>query len=954
MARTLIDGKQVENYSITKEDLNITGVLNGAPAISGLSVITKILEGTGVSFTSTGYDAGTGEVTVNVTHNNIAGLNVGDYLHLTAAEKNSFNNISSTYVPYTGATTSVNLGSQTLTTTGAVGTGALTSTTGNFSGILTGAAATFSGILTMNNYAQFNQEIYAYRAATNTVGAGAFFMSGGYTGFRTATNLSFNIDNYNGGSLINALTILQGGNVGIGVAGPAYKLDVNGTGNFSGALTGTSATFNGDVNVYQGRIGYDPTNSVFNYLSYDYPYYGVGFNTSLVGLSGYYGVALFTNTAERMRITSSGNVLIGTTTDAGYKLDVNGTGRFTGALTGTSATFNGSVGIGTTAPRTTLDVTGSAIIGANMLGYGTLSVERYAGAPYATLTLGDQTTPANAVGLYLRNNGTDPAGISTAGSPLAFFTSSPGSGEVMRILNNGNVGIGTTSPGAKLHVAVGNILLDNNQVLQAKNLSGTAYSLAGITSGNVIQIGAIDYISAGVTVAGGDNISFTTGGASGTKRMKILNTGEINIANGMWKFTSAGLFEWGNNRGYLTWDTGFAAIRTKSGNRLDLGTDASGIIMTLAENGNVGIGTTNPTAALHLKAGTASANTAPLKFTSGTNLTTAEAGAMEWDGTNLFVTQTSGPTRKTLAYTSDLGAYLKLDGSTTMTGNLVFSGTGIVKIGLDALNGNSGTYVVGIGFSAAANNTGNSINALGKEAGDGNIGNSVNALGNAAGYANTYSYVNIFGANATANATAQTVFSKDGTIMARLGYGGLSADRLYTLPDASGTVALVGGAGVGTVTSVAALTLGTTGTDLSSSVANGTTTPVITLNVPDASATARGVITTGTQTIAGAKTFSSALICSSNITATAYYQSSDLRLKNIISTQQSNDGIHTANFTLKSDGKEKWGYIAQEVKEVLPCAVSVSNDDMLTVDYTSVLVYKIAQLEKRIKELENR
>lgn len=47
---------------------------------------------------------------------------------------------------------------------------------------------------------------------------------------------------------------------------------------------------------------------------------------------------------------------------------------------------------------------------------------------------------------------------------------------------------------------------------------------------------------------------------------------------------------------------------------------------------------------------------------------------------------------------------------------------------------------------------------------------------------------------------------------------------------------------VGTVTSVAALTLGTTGTDLSSTVANGTTTPVITLNVPTASATNRGAL----------------------------------------------------------------------------------------------------------------
>jgi hypothetical protein len=52
-----------------------------------------------------------------------------------------------------------------------------------------------------------------------------------------------------------------------------------------------------------------------------------------------------------------------------------------------------------------------------------------------------------------------------------------------------------------------------------------------------------------------------------------------------------------------------------------------------------------------------------------------------------------------------------------------------------------------------------------------------------------------------------------------------------------------GGGGGGTVTSVAALTLGTTGTDLSSTVANSTTTPVITLNVPNASASNRGALT---------------------------------------------------------------------------------------------------------------
>lgn len=56
-------------------------------------------------------------------------------------------------------------------------------------------------------------------------------------------------------------------------------------------------------------------------------------------------------------------------------------------------------------------------------------------------------------------------------------------------------------------------------------------------------------------------------------------------------------------------------------------------------SGSLAVGiarTTAPTARLHLGAGTATASTAPLKFTSGTNLGTAEAGAMEYNGTSLF------------------------------------------------------------------------------------------------------------------------------------------------------------------------------------------------------------------------------------------------------------------------------------------------------------------------------
>lgn len=66
-------------------------------------------------------------------------------------------------------------------------------------------------------------------------------------------------------------------------------------------------------------------------------------------------------------------------------------------------------------------------------------------------------------------------------------------------------------------------------------------------------------------------------------------------------------------------------------------------------DGSTGIGgVTTPTSLLHLAAGTASASTAPLKLTSGTNLTTAEAGAVEYDGTEFYATN-SGASRTILS-----------------------------------------------------------------------------------------------------------------------------------------------------------------------------------------------------------------------------------------------------------------------------------------------------------------
>jgi hypothetical protein len=69
---------------------------------------------------------------------------------------------------------------------------------------------------------------------------------------------------------------------------------------------------------------------------------------------------------------------------------------------------------------------------------------------------------------------------------------------------------------------------------------------------------------------------------------------------------------------------------------------------TYGTEGRFGVGVTSPTAWMHLKASASgSAGTASLKFESGTLLGTAEAGALEYNGTSLFFTR-SGTQRETI------------------------------------------------------------------------------------------------------------------------------------------------------------------------------------------------------------------------------------------------------------------------------------------------------------------
>jgi hypothetical protein len=67
------------------------------------------------------------------------------------------------------------------------------------------------------------------------------------------------------------------------------------------------------------------------------------------------------------------------------------------------------------------------------------------------------------------------------------------------------------------------------------------------------------------------------------------------------------------------------------------GINNNGTFSTVS-SGNIGFYVKAPTARIHLPAGTATAGTAPLKLTAGTNLTTPENGALEFDGTHLYIT----------------------------------------------------------------------------------------------------------------------------------------------------------------------------------------------------------------------------------------------------------------------------------------------------------------------------
>lgn len=197
-----------------------------------------------------------------------------------------------------------------------------------------------------------------------------------------------------------------------------------------------------------------------------------------------------------------------------------------------------------------------------------------------------------------------------------------------------NAAIGTNA-GLNLSTGVHNMLMGT---YAGYNLTGGSYNVgvgtfavanAMNSQGNTaIGMSAGRYIGSGGTAKNYNTmIGFTSGYYPGNN----INNASVDDENS----TYIGAYSGNASTTPLTNANAFGYYATvmASNTMIFGGTGANAV--------RVGISTTTANAWLHLPAGLATTGFSPLKFTLGTLLTTPESGAVEWNGTDLFLTNSS-------------------------------------------------------------------------------------------------------------------------------------------------------------------------------------------------------------------------------------------------------------------------------------------------------------------------
>ena len=172
----------------------------------------------------------------------------------------------------------------------------------------------------------------------------------------------------------------------------------------------------------------------------------------------------------------------------------------------------GNVGIGTSAPTEALDVNGTV---------------------KATAFAGDGSQLTNLpLTTYTAGNGITISGdtISTTDNINNLWTLKPGTSDIFR--DTGNVGIGTTTPNARLHVSDGDILLDNNHYLTVtRSDDDFAQQVFGMDGNNDILLNrsAIVHGRVSRTIVAFNRRSFDVRNGSNQIMIRVMPSGNVGI-----------------------------------------------------------------------------------------------------------------------------------------------------------------------------------------------------------------------------------------------------------------------------------------------------------------------------------------------------------------------------------------------------------------------------------------